>query len=115
MRFEEFEESETVEAKVLLSVESSKFAGAVTVTFPWRNEALTVKVWDAEGELSVVKKPAKAVGDTARTGVFRISPERGRVLVVRFGVSKVRLPLPGPIVTPLECRTKTTWDTEPEP
>ena len=59
----------SVEEKLELFVETSKFAGAVTVISAARSVPLTVKDWAAEAVPELAEKPVRLAGVAEMVGV----------------------------------------------
>lgn len=95
-----------VAKKFAPSVDTSKLAGAVTVTLPARLEPLTVKLCDADAEASVALKGV-SVPDVASEGCGTTVPVTPTVLMLAPLLATEMFPLGEPTLAAAERRTET--------
>jgi hypothetical protein len=91
--------------KFVPSVDTSKLAGAVTVTLPVRFEPVTVKLCAVDAAPSVVLKGVN-VPDVERDGAGTTVPLTPTVLLLAPPLDTVMLPLGEPTLAAAERRTE---------
>jgi hypothetical protein len=97
--------SERVAEKFVPSADTSKLAGAVTVTLPVRLDPLTVKFCAVDAAASVVLKGV-SVPDTEREGCGNTVPLTPTVLLLAPTLEIVMFPLGEPTLAATERRAK---------